>query len=323
MVEWNKVAMASGRYALSSSFTAVLFAATYSGTALADDTDEARQRAEALFNEGREAVKANDYATACPKFEKSLELARRAGTLFNLAQCEEHEGRLIAAVKYYKEGIVVLEPGDPRLGPSKQQLASVEPRMPYLTIKLAANLPAGGRVTLDGREVEALDVEFAANPGKHEIKVLAPKYADESIQIELAEAEHETVTINVGARLPEPPPRVINKLGPQRIAAIAAFGVGGLGFVSAAITGGQLVSTNARMQEGCPNQVCTTAAGYEASRLGKPLLVGNAISWGLGIAGVGTGVFLLLFKAPKEAVKSQNAHSFVVGPGFMGMEGSF
>ena len=323
MVEWNKRTMASIRPALLLSFTAALLGAFYSRTAWADDPDDTRQRAETLFNDGRAAVKANDYATACPKFEESLKLAHRAGTLFNLAQCEEHEGRLVSAVSYYKEGIVVLEPGDERLAPSKKQLALVEPRLPYLTVKVAAKLPAGGRVTLDGREIEALDVEFAANPGKHEIKVLAPKYADEAIQIELAEAAHETITVKVGARLPEPPPRVVNRLSPQRMASIAAFGVGGLGFVTAAISGGLIVSANSRMVEGCPKRICTTSEGYEASRLGKTLLVVNTVAWGVGIAGAGAGAFLLLFKPKKEPEKTKAAHSFVVGPGYVGMEGSF
>jgi len=293
--------------------------------AFADEMDDKIKRAEQLFNEGRAAVGANDYATACPKFEESLKLARRSGTFFNLAQCEEHEGRLVAAVRYYKEGIVVLEPGDPRLGPSKQHLAAIEPRLPYLTIKVASTLPAGGRVTVDGREVEALDVEFAVDPGKHEIKVLAPKYADESVQIEIVEAAHETVTVNVGARIPDPPPvqvkvKVVDR---QRVAAIAAFGVGGLGFVTAAVTGGLAVSANGRMEEGCPQTVCTTAAGYEAARLGKTLLVVNTIAWGVGIAGAGAGAALLLMGKKKDAVKPKSAHSLVVGPGFVGVEGSF
>ncbi len=323
MVNWKQFATILTRSAIFRGFTAALLMTTFSGAALAGSPDEDRKRAETLFNEGRAAVKANDYAKACPKFEESLKLARRAGTLFNLAQCEEHEKRFVTAVRYYKEGIVVLEPGDPRLAPSKRQLALIEPRLPYLTVKLASPLPTGGRVTLDGREIEALDVEFPANPGKHEIKVLAPKYADEAVQVDLAEAVHETVTVKAGARLPDPPPQVVSGLGPQRIAAIAALGVGGLGFVTAAITGGLLVSTKGRVDEGCPNSVCTTAAGYEASKSGKPLLVANTIAWGMGIAGAGAGAFLLLYKRKNDSAKHRSAHSFIVGPGFVGLEGSF
>ena len=289
--------------------------------AFADDTDDERSRAEALFNEGRAALKAEDYATACPKFEASLKLARRAGTLFNLAQCEEHEGRLVSAIAYYKEGIVVLEPGDPRLAPSKQQLANVEPRLPYLTIVVDSVLPAGGRVTLDGRDVPALNKEFAIDPGKHEIKVLVPKHADSSLTFEIEEFKRETKTVKMGARLPDPPPPP-NPLTPQRIVAVSSLGLGGLGFLGAAITGGLLVSTNTIVAKDCPQSTCMTAAGHEASKRGKPLLIGNTVAWGVGLAGVGTGLFLL-FKEKQDPKPTKATHSLVVSPGFVGIEGSF
>jgi len=175
--------------AISLSFVALVVMIPTPG--LADETDDDRKEAERLFNEGRAAVKAEDYKTACPKFEASLKLARRAGTLFNLAQCEEHEGRLVTAVQYYKEGIVVLEPGDPRLAPSKKQLANIEPRMPYLTVNVEGTLPAGGRLTLDGREIDVIGKEFAVNPGKHELRALAPKYADGVVEFEIEEFKTE------------------------------------------------------------------------------------------------------------------------------------
>lgn len=317
--------MAKPRPAILLRLASVLLATSYSSATFADETDDARAQAEALFNAGRAAVAKNDYATACPKFEESLKLARRAGTLFNLAQCEEHEGRLVTAVQYYKEGIVVLEPDDPRLAPSKKQLQLIEPRVPHLTVTLASPLPPGGRVTLDGREVASLNVEFAVNPGKHELTVLAPKFADAAQTFEIAESERVSISVEVGPRLPDPPTKTItvNALSPQRIGAIAAFGVGGLGVIGAAITGGLLVSAKSRVDEGCPNAQCTTAAGYEASQQGKPLLVVNTIAWGLGLAGAGAGTFLLLYKNKKEQKTTPNTHSFVFGPGFVGVEGSF
>lgn len=323
MVVLDKLSLAAYRSPFFLGFAACISVVAISNGALADQTDDDRARAEELFNEGREAVKAEDYKTACPKFEESLKLARRAGTLFNLAQCEEHEGRLVTAVQYYKEGIVVLEPGDPRLAPSKKQLQTIEPRVPYLTVKVEAPLPKGGRVTLDGREIAALDVEFAVNPGKHELRVLAPKYADGVMEFLMAETAHETKTIAIGARLPEPPPVTINAMTPKRIGTIAAFGVGGLGFLTAMITGGLTISANSRMVDGCPERVCATADGYQAVKTGNTLLVANSIAWGVTLAGAGTGVFLLLYKNKKEATPPKSAHSFVFGPGYVGVEGSF
>lgn len=306
--------------AISLSFVALVIMIPSPG--LADETDDDRKEAERLFNEGREAVKAEDYKTACPKFEASLKLARRAGTLFNLAQCEEHEGRLVTAVQYYKEGIVVLEPGDPRLAPSKKQLANIEPRMPYLTVTIQGTLPANGRVTLDGREIEVIGKEFAVNPGKHELRALAPKYADGVVEFEIEEFKKEAKTISIGARLPDPPVR-IKDLGPKRIAIIAAYGVGGLGVIGAAVTGGFVVSRYQLAETQCPNRQCKTLEANVKTEQGKGLLVGNTIAWGMAIAGAGAGTFLLLYKGKNEPLKSARTPTWLLGPGFVGIKGSF
>ncbi|MFO0567610.1 MAG: hypothetical protein U0263_18270 [Polyangiaceae bacterium] len=50
--------------------------------------------AEALFNAGRDAVKAGDYPTACAKFRESNRLDPAPGTVLNLADCEEHLGHV-------------------------------------------------------------------------------------------------------------------------------------------------------------------------------------------------------------------------------------
>lgn len=301
---------------------AALIAATT--PALADKTDDDAKRAEALFNEAREAMQRKEYATACPKFEESLKLVRRAGTLFNLAQCEEHEGRLVTAIQYYKEGIVVLDPGDPRLAPSKKRLIALEPRLPYLRVVPQADLPKGSRVAMDGREVAELSVEIAVNPGKHTITVSAPKHADKSFDVEIAEREHRDAPISAGDPLPdEPPPDVVAaSLGPRRIGAFVALGVGALGFIAAGVTGGLVISANDRVNEGCPQARCATSTGYEAAQTGKTLLVANTIAWGVGVAGAAAGTVLLLV-GPKKVASSEAANSLVISPNFVGVRGSF
>ncbi|HEU4534580.1 MAG TPA: tetratricopeptide repeat protein, partial [Polyangiaceae bacterium] len=59
------------------------------GPARANETSD---RAEALFREGREAMKRGDLDEACPKFSESQELDPSAGTLLNLALCEQRKG---------------------------------------------------------------------------------------------------------------------------------------------------------------------------------------------------------------------------------------
>jgi len=295
----------------------------------ADKTDDDAKLAEELFKAAREAIAKNDYKSACPKFEESLSLVRRAGTLFNLAQCEEHEGRLVKAMRLYKEGIVVLDPGDMRLGPSKKKLAAIEPRIPHITVKTGADFPMNARVTIDGKDIETLGAAVPVDPGEHTVAVLAPKRADETLVVKLAEKEKKELTVQAGKILPDPEPvvttvQVASALGPRRIVAISLLGLGALGFLGAAVTGGILVDTNATVQKGCPTVQCIDAGAYAAAQTGKTLLVVNTVMWGVGIAGGGAGALLFFLGGNKKAPEKKAAsYDVIVHAGYVGIRGSF
>jgi hypothetical protein len=307
-----------GRRAACLALAGVLFASPARG----DDIYEDAKRAEVLFNEGRIAMDRNDYATACPKFEASLKLVRRAGTLFNMAQCEEHEGRLVAAQRYWKEGIVILEPGDKRLAPSKKRLAELSPRIPYLTIKPAADLPKDARVTIDGKEAEALGVELPVDPGEHTVAVTGPRRAEQRVKVKLGEKEKKEVSVSAGALIVEPP-RGPAGLGRMQIAGLAALGVGAVGFVAAGVTGGLVLSTRSQVDGLCPDGRCLNMTDYGVVERGRGLLVANAVAWGVGIAGAGAGTALLLIGSRKGTSKGAREASFFVGPQGLCVRGSF
>lgn len=65
------------------------------------EVSDNRQRAEALFAEGREAMKRSDFAVACKKFDASLKLDFGLGTLLNLAECTAKLGDLGRACALY------------------------------------------------------------------------------------------------------------------------------------------------------------------------------------------------------------------------------
>lgn len=283
------------------------------------------KRAEQLFNEGRAAVKRGDYQTACPKFEESLKLLRKPGTLFNLAECEEHEGRLVTAEQYFKEGIVVLEPGDKRLAPSKKRLEQLTPRIPKLTIQVATDLPKEARVTLDGKDVEAVGKEIPVNPGEHTVALSAPKRKEQKVTVKIAERERREVTVNLGAVVLEPPKVVVAPekfyWGPQRIAGLAVAGVGLLGFVGAGVTGGFIIRARTDVKASCTDTYCREAQAYNAVATGQALLVPNAVAWGVGIAGVVAGAGLFVFGGKRPS--AQRETTLVVGPQSIGVQGSF
>src|SRR5579863_8518518 len=78
-----------------------------------------------LFQEGREAAKKGDYATACAKMEESFRLDPAVGTLLNLADCQEHMGHPASAWQRFREAADKLAPSDDRLVAVKQRLAAL------------------------------------------------------------------------------------------------------------------------------------------------------------------------------------------------------
>src|SRR5262249_6273661 len=82
--------------------------------------------AEALFENVREAMAGEDYATACSSFEESNRLEPAPGTMVNLAGCEEKRGRLATAWQWLEEAINKLPAGDPRQQLLEQRAAGMK-----------------------------------------------------------------------------------------------------------------------------------------------------------------------------------------------------
>jgi hypothetical protein len=74
--------------------------------------------AEALFRAGREAAEAGNHELACVRFRESYRLDRTAGTLLNIAVCEEALAQLAQAWEHYREVGEALDSGDERMWPS-------------------------------------------------------------------------------------------------------------------------------------------------------------------------------------------------------------
>src|SRR5690242_7148142 len=90
--------------------------------------------AEALFHDGRAAAQKGDWETACPKFRESQRLDPAAGTLLNLADCEEHRGKVATAWQLFRQVVESLPPTDERVPLAKDRASALEKRLPRLTV---------------------------------------------------------------------------------------------------------------------------------------------------------------------------------------------
>ena len=153
-----------------------------------------------LFKQGREALAKKDYATACTKFEDSLRLDEKVGTLLNLADCEEHQGKIAAARQHLQRAIDLgAAQNDDRVELARQRFAALDKRVPRLTVTLAAPID-GAIVKRDGVELGAgsLGTPLPVEPGKHVVTVNAPKHETRSYDVTVAESEQKALAVEVG-----------------------------------------------------------------------------------------------------------------------------
>jgi len=162
-----------------------------------------------LFKQGREAMKAGDYAGACPKFAESLRLDAKVGTALNLSECEEHQGRLANARAHLVRAIDLgLAENDDRVPFAQQRLAVLDPRVPRLRVMLAASAPGGTVVKRDDVLLGpgSLLVALPVDPGAHAVVAVADGYEPRTFAVDLTEGQSAELEVGPGPRVPEPPP---------------------------------------------------------------------------------------------------------------------
>lgn len=281
--------------------------------ARADGADVKRKEAaEKLFHEGREALTRGEHELACARFKGSADLFPVANTLANVARCEERKGRVLEAMRVWREVIGLLAEGDERLAAARERVAALDARVPKLTLAVDPRLPVEARLSIDGSSIgrAAWTAPIALAPGEHRILVIdAPGRPERGFTVTLAEGERKTLAIGAVADSAPPPPVPLPRATGRRTAGFVALGVGVAGLVAAGITGGVLLSRDARIHELCPGRICPRE-GWDLITGGKPIFIANAVAWGLGIAGAGAGAALLISSRRPEPPRAALAPWF-------------
>lgn len=264
--------------------------------------------AEVLFREAREAVKRGDLRAACPKFAESQRLDPAAGTLFNLADCEERTGKLASAWQHYIQAQGELPRGDDRATAARERAARLEKRLPRLTLRFAGDL-AGARVLRDGVELGAasLGVAIPADPGEHVIVVRLASGKQTETHLRLAEGEARIVDLV----LPSPSAPTDSSAAPAATAPTSPapsgelpqstpwagrvlLGGGGLALVVGAITGVMVFSKKSTFESECDARKVCSQQGLDAASSGRTLGAVSTVSFAVGAALVGLGAYLVV-----------------------------
>lgn len=273
--------------------------------------------AEALFNRGLADLEAGRFEPACKSIAESQRLDPRPGTLFTLAVCNERWGHIATAMTRYGDYLALFD----RL-PEERKIAQGErpklaraarerfgPDVPELTLLLPPNVPVGTVVKRDGQVLgeAALGVGLPVDPGEHTISTQAPGGPVWEQKITLARGEKKKAALEIrGAAKVEPaaatPALLSTDRGPsgQRVAGFVVGGVGLAGLAIGGVLGGLALGQKKVVDQNCGAAVDSTdalackQAGLDAVSAGKGLALGSTLGFGVGLAGVITGVVLVL-----------------------------
>ncbi len=259
--------------------------------------------AEALFRQGRQAMEAKNYRDACPRFAESQKLDPGAGTLMNLATCEEKLIKLASAWQHWKEAIDALPQGDDRIAFARSRVVDLEKKLPRLSVTLAHGTESGAKIFRDEIELGQVSqgVLLPVDPGPHTVTVKLAGHLPEKTTIAVGEGESKQIEVHAGAIDPnatetsagvvvEPRSRTLGWL-------VGGLGVAGVG--TGVVTGLMLVSKRNAAESACPNKMCASQADVDAATSGKTLLVANTVGWIVGGVGLGLGAYLVL-SAPRH-----------------------
>jgi hypothetical protein len=301
--------------------------------------------ADALFREARDLLKDGKYELACPKFAESYRLDPAPGTLFNLAQCEEKQGRLASSLERWRSLIDVLTSTsklvDPRLPVARERVEALTKRVPRLVLRYKAGVPKETVVLFDGVELRAasLNTELPVEPGPHTVLARAAYRHDGEFKITLKEGERTELQVEPGG--PDgTEPRVAPKgpatassgmpvapsatgttgtaptSGPtsepppeslRRPVGLVVAGVGLASLIGAGVTSVMLTSRKDTINNHCHSDTRSCdPEGLTAAQSTGTLVPLNLVLWIVGIAGAGTGGYLF-FSAPSGAAAQVSA----------------
>lgn len=225
--------------------------------------------AQVLFYEARTLMQQNKFAEACPKLEESMRLDAGLGTQFNLADCNEHIGKVTSAWAGFLEVAAGSKAANQleREKLARKRAQALEARLPKLVVD-AVGAPTGLEVKRDGIVVGAAawGTPIPVDPGTHRISATAPGKG--TWETTIATTEGKTAHVSVPRDLP-----------PAAVAAVVAPVIGPQPDAPDAAT---MPTTTAT----------TTASDFPAPVIEQNGAAQRTIGWvvaGVGVVGLGLG----------------------------------
>jgi hypothetical protein len=294
--------------------------------ALADSSPADQAAAQELFDQGRRLADEGRYAEACAKFEASQRLDPGAGTLLNLATCNQRIGKVATAWTQFNEALslAIRDGRRDRISFAREHIAVVEPQLPRLTVHVRSQDIEGVSISIDGAPLgkAAWGVAAPIDPGNHVVAASAPGRLPFKTAVELAAAETKSVDVPALAADPnaaaktEEPTSIEQTTSPvranpaRRIAGEIAIGAGVLALGAGAYFGVRTMSIWSDANANCPNDMCSQR-GEQLTQDARSAARAADVAIGIGIAALGAGAVLILTSAGASSSPAKLGVAFV------------
>ncbi|MBX3230855.1 MAG: hypothetical protein KIT84_01450 [Labilithrix sp.] len=201
--------------------------------------------AQLLFDEGRELMKREDFAAACPKFVESHRLQPAGGTILHAASCHQSEGKLATAWTEFNEALsfALRDKRTDRERVARTQIEALGPQLGKLALDVASEARANTAlvVTIDGTPLDraAWSAPIPLDAGTHAIVASAPGFLE--LRTEAVVRDGEVGRLAIQPLAPDPTAHATTATQPspqpRRTLAFVVGGVGAAGLVVGTIFG--------------------------------------------------------------------------------------
>ncbi|MBP7589758.1 MAG: hypothetical protein KBA72_17540 [Thermoanaerobaculia bacterium] len=302
------------------------------GVPVATATDEQKTAAQEAFGRALEKAKAGDHEGALKEFQASYDVVASPNTRLMIARELSSLGRLADAYREAKGAEQVANEAvaaDPKYADAakaaSEEATAMAAKVGFLRVDLGDRQ---GELLVSGRTVPSNEVGGAipVEPGATEVTLRSQGH-NESKTVNIAAGAEGTVSFKLAA--PPPPPPKEKSVHPfdggegQRITAYVFGGVGVVGMALFAGLGAASAAKFSDLEDQCPNNRCPASLAGDADT-GASLQTGANVSLVIGAVGLaaGVGLFIPTLFQEDEEVKEARVRP-VVGPGYVGLEGSF
>jgi hypothetical protein len=203
---------------------------------------------------------------------------------------------------------------------ARAQVEALQSQVPTLVLALSASAPAGMVVERDGVVLQgaALGVALPIDPGEHVVVSRAPGVPEERLTLTIGIGDSKRIELPFRplpppVTAPPPAPPTTEKTArqsdfasappddgsTQRTWGYVATGLGAAGLLVGSITGALVLDRKATVNDECPTRDTCSKEGKQAADSGQSLAAVSTIAFGVGLAGIATGVVLIV-TAPDE-----------------------